>query len=51
MVEKLFDTLISFHIGFKLLTRLDNLSRKKDWKRSFAIREAIRTFLDKEEKK
>jgi len=51
MVEKLFDTLISFHIGFKLLTRLDNLSRKKDWKRRVAIREAIRTFLDKEEKK
>ncbi len=50
MVEKLFDTLISFHIDSKLLNQLDNVSTKKGWKRSFTIREAIKTFLDNEKK-
>ena len=48
--KKQFDRLINFHIDSKLLNRLDAFAKKKEWKRNFIIREAIKFYLEVKEK-
>jgi len=50
MRKKRFDRFINFHIDSKLLNRLDIFAERKEWKRNFIIREAIKFYLNVKEK-
>lgn len=46
--RRLFEPLICFHIDRELKDRLDRFSDSMKWKRSGVIRQAIKSYLDKE---
>ena len=49
-MKKKFDRFINLHIDSRLLNRLDTFAEKKEWKRNFIIREAIKFYLNAKEK-
>ena len=47
MKDKLFDKLINFHIDNKLLKQIDSYAKRKNWRRNFIVREAIKEYLER----
>ena len=50
MIKRRLDRLVTFHVDSKLLNRLDAFAEKREWKRNFIIREAIKFYLGAKEK-
>lgn len=43
--EKIFDEVIYFRIEKELLDKLNAFCKKRNWKKSFVIREALKEYL------
>jgi len=48
--NKLFERRIIFFIGEDLLKQVDSAAKKKGWKRSLLIREALKKYIKEEDK-